>query len=344
MRRSGVATWARFALSGTLLAAWLAAPAAWAGAERTALPVPEARAWLLRMHQAARAKSYQGTLVVTASGQVSSSRVSHYGADNHSYERVEMQDGQPRVVLRHDDEVVTLWPLAKRARVEQRDAVALFPSVLTGSEEGLLERYDVVAEGPSRVAGHEASVFLLRPRDGARFPQRLWAEAGSALLLRADVLGADGRVIETAAFTDLTIGIKAQPESVLAAMKKLDGYRVVRAAPQRTTLDAEGWRLVPPVSGFRQVSCVRRSFERASEEAQAATPVEVLQVIFSDGLTHVSVFIEPARAEARRAGHGAFGATHTLVLPHGSGHWLTVMGDVPLATLKQFAQALEGRR
>jgi sigma-E factor negative regulatory protein RseB len=289
-------------------------------------------------------RSYQGTLVVTASGLVSSSRVSHFGADNHSYERVEMQDGQPRIVLRHDDEVVTLWPQAKRARVEQRDAVALFPSVLTGSDDWLLERYDMVAEGPSRVAGHEASVFLLRPRDGARFAQRLWAEAGSALLLRADVLGTDGRVIETAAFTDLAIGIKPQPESVLGAMKKLDGYKVVRAAPQRTSLDAEGWRLVPPVAGFRQVSCVRRNFERAGEAPGAGAPVEVLQAIFSDGLTHVSVFIEPLRADGRRAGHAAFGATHTLMLPHGSGHWLTVMGDVPMTTLKQFAQALEGRR
>jgi sigma-E factor negative regulatory protein RseB len=327
-----------------LAAALLASGAAWAGPEGAALPLPEARAWLLRMHQAARAKSYQGTLVVTASGLMSSSRVSHFGADNHSFERVEMQDGQPRIVLRHDDEVVTLWPQARRARVEQRDAVALFPSVLTGSEEGLLERYEMLAEGPARVAGHDASVFLLRPRDGARFAQRLWADAASALLLRADVLGADGRVIETAAFTDLAIGIKAQPESVLGAMKKLDGYKVVRAAPQRTTLDAEGWRLAPPVAGFRQVSCVRRSFERAGEVAQAVLPVDVVQAIFSDGLTHVSVFIEPARADARRAGHGAFGATHTLMLPHGSGHWLTVMGDVPLATLKLFAQALESRR
>jgi len=331
------------ALAVALLAASAASPS-WAGSDAAPMPVAEARAWLLRMHQAARAKSYQGTLVVNASGQMISSRVAHFGADNQSYERVEMQDGQARVLLRHNDEVVTLWPQAKRARVEQRDAVALFPSVLTGSEEGLLERYDMLAEGASRVAGHDASVFLLRPRDAWRFAQRLWAEAGSALLLRADVLGADGRVIETAAFTDVAIGIKAQPESVLGPMKKLDGYKVVRAAPQRTSLDAEGWRLVPPVAGFRQVSCVRRSFERVNEEQPAGAPVEVLQAIFSDGLTHVSVFIEPARAEGRPTGHAAFGATHTLMLPHGGGHWLTVMGDVPLATLKQFAQALEGRR
>ena len=38
------------------------------------------------------------------------------------------------------------------------------------------------------------------------------------------------------------------------------------------------------------------------------------------------------------------GATHTLMQPHGSEWWVTVMGDVPAHTLKQFHQALERRR
>ena len=38
------------------------------------------------------------------------------------------------------------------------------------------------------------------------------------------------------------------------------------------------------------------------------------------------------------------GATHTLMMPLGTQHWVTVMGDVPHATLKQFALALERMR
>lgn len=297
---------------------------------------------LLRMHQAASQRSYQGTLVVSGAGLFSSSRVVHFGDRNHSFERVELLDGQKRQVLRHNDEVVTLWPQARRARIEQRDVVALFPAVLTGTEDRLLERYEMVAEGPSRVAGYDATVFLLRPRDAWRFAQRLWAEQASALLLRADVLAPDGRALETAAFTDLSIGINGQPDSVLLPMKKLDGYKVSRAALLRTTLEAEGWRLIVPVAGFRQVSCVRRSFEPSQDERDGSA-VEVLQAIYSDGLTHVSVFIEPLRGERQRAGHAAHGATHTMMMPLPSA-WLTVMGDVPLATLKAFAVALEARR
>lgn len=302
----------------------------------------DARNWLQRMHAAASQLNYQGTLVVSAGGSMSSSRLAHYCEGQQYFERVDMLDGQPRRVYRHNEQVLTLWPAAKVARVEQRDSVALFPAVLSGSEDQLLERYDMLAEGGDRVAGLEAAVFLLRPKDAHRFAQRLWADRASGLLLRADVLAPDGRVLEAAAFTDVSIGVKAQPESVLVPMKSLDGYRVLRSAPQRTGLEAEGWRLTPPVAGFKQISCVKRGMATATD-VDANVQTNVLQTIFSDGLTHVSVFIEPYRADRHRPGTAAFGATHTLMQLHGP-NWITVMGDVPTATLKKFAAALERLR
>jgi sigma-E factor negative regulatory protein RseB len=313
-----------------------------AGGAQQAVPQADARGWLQRIHSAASQRNYQGTLVVSAGGSMSSSRLAHYCEGNQIFERIEVLDGQARQVYRHNDQVLTLWPTAKIARTEQRDAVALFPAVLSGSADQLFDRYEMIAEIGDRVAGYDAAVFLLRPRDGHRFAQRLWADQGSGLLLRADVLAPDGRVLETAAFTDLTIGIKSQPESVLKPMKKLDGYRVMHSAPQRTELSAEGWQLKSPVPGFTQISCVKRSLEAAGDSDRNLA-VDVLQTIFSDGLTHVSVFIEPHRADRLRPGAAAFGATHTLRQALGS-HWVTVMGDVPMATLKQFAAALERTR
>lgn len=317
----------------------------WARAGGSLMPPADARAWLLRMHAAANERNYQGTLVVSADGQMSSSRLAHYCEGPKTYERIDVLDGQARRMLRHDDKVVTLWPATKTARIEQRDAVAVFPSILTGSEQQLLDRYDMFAQGSGRVAGHEAAVFLLKPRDGLRFAQRFWAEHKTGLLLRADVLAPDGRVLETSAFTDLEINVKPQPDSVLLPMKRLDGFRVVKSAPLRTSLEAEGWRLQGTVAGFRQVSCVKRSFESTEDErGGVAAAVEVLQTIYSDGLTHVSVFIEPRQPERHKVGKGMVGATHTLMQPVGDQHWVTVMGDVPFATLKQFVEALERTR
>lgn len=317
------------------------AASAAAPANALALERLEPQAWLEQVHRAVSTVNYQGTLVSTAGGAVTSSRIAHFWDAGQQYERVEMLDGQARQVLRHNDLVYTLWPVQRVAVVEQRDASNALPSLLRARpDDRVFERYELRAEGAGRVAGLEATVFLLHPRDDARFAQRLWAERRTGLLLRSDVLAPDGRVLESAAFSDVSVGVKPQPESVLRPMKKLDGYRVERPSIAATDLEAEGWRLAP-VASFRQVSCVRRKVDRVVGDHGERE--QVLQAVFSDGLTHVSVFIEPYREGQHRAGKTAIGATHTLMKRHDQ-WWITVMGDVPMATVVQFANAIERRR
>jgi sigma-E factor negative regulatory protein RseB len=193
------------------------------------------------------------------------------------------------------------------------------------------------------VAGHEAHVLWVKPKDAYRYGYRLWSDKASGLLLRADVLGERSEVLETSAFSDVAIGVKAQPDLVLHAMKKLEGYRVVRPVLASTSLEAEGWTLRDGVPGFRQVSCVKRPLDPSATENDAmASPI--LQAIYSDGLTHVSVFIEPFNAiRHTRQLHAFVGATQTLMRKHGE-WWVTVVGDVPPGTLRMFANGLEHKR
>ncbi len=325
---------------------WLAASAlaGWATMAVAAPPSdaapPDARGWIARIYEAVAFGNYQGTLVSTVGGAMSSSRIAHFCEGRQQFERVELLDGEARLVYRHNDLVHTLWPAQKVAVVEQREASHTLPSLLRAQpDDALFERYELRAEGEGRVAGHDASVYVLQPRDARRFAQRLWVERRSGLLLRTDVIGADGRVLESASFSDVTIGVRPQPDSVLKPMRKLAGYRVLRPDVGATDLAAEGWQL-EPVEGFRQVSCVRRVVD-AGDAAGHGLPV--LQTVYSDGLTHVSVFIEPYREGRHRAGHTAIGATHTL-MKRLDQWWITVMGDVPMSTVTQFAEALARRR
>jgi sigma-E factor negative regulatory protein RseB len=305
----------------------------------------DVRAWLMRIHDAASRRNFQGTFVVSAGGSVSSARIAHFCEGKNQYERIDSLDGQPRQVFRHNDIVHTLWPQAKVAMIEQRDQLSSFPALLQDDDNRIAEFYEVSHQGTDRVAGHEANVLLLRPRDALRFGYRLWAEKTSGLLLRADVLGERGRVLETSAFSDVAIGVRPQPAVVLKPMKKLDGFRVVRSAMISTSLDAEGWKLRDSVPGFRPVSCVKRPMEAAHEVGrQGAASPTALQTIFSDGLTYVSLFIEPfdpgRHAEAVPT---RLGATQTLMARQGD-WWITVVGDVPPATLKAFSDALERKQ
>jgi sigma-E factor negative regulatory protein RseB len=323
----------------TLAAAWPAR--AGTTATGAADPPLDLRAWMARVQGAATTLNYQGTLVSNAAGVVSSSRVAHYCEGKQRYERIDVLDGESRQVLRHNDVTQTLWPRARVAVIEQRLVPPEFPA-LPPAHAGSLDVYDLRMLGTERVAGHEAQVLMLKPRDGHRFAQRLWADRSSGLLLRADVLGARGEVLESASFSDVVIGTKSNPESVLQAMRKLDGFRIVRPTAVRTQLDAEGWSLARPVPGFHLVGCMRRELG-VMEEPPTAAHAQVLMAVFSDGLTHVSLFVEPYDAQRHKPVATSLGATHTVMTRAGD-WWITAMGDVPMATVQLFAGALERRR
>lgn len=342
------ARWLRLAVvTGCLLplvALAQASDAALAG--QGALTPADARAWLTRIHAAARVSNYQGTLVYSAGGLLSSSRVWHFMTGEQTYERLEALDGRQQSVLRHNAAVHTLWPQTQVAVVERRETPGAWSTTPQSVDPQALEQYDLRREGSTRVAGREATVLLLEPRDTLRYAQRLWVDQATGLMLRADVIGDAGvgsgtgprAVLESTAFSEVDIGVKPQPELILQVMNKLDGFQVLRPQQKRTTLDAEGWALARPVAGFRLAGCMRRGMETAGDDEP------VLQAVFTDGLTHVSVFVEPYKAQRHRAEVQAQqGATATVMVRRGQ-HWVTAVGDAPAATLRLFTAAFDRRR
>lgn len=295
----------------------------------------------MRIHDAASHRNFQGTFVVSGGGAVSSARIAHFREGTSQFERSEALDGQARHVYRHNDVVTTLWPTSKIAMVEQRNLLAQFPALLQAGDDRISDFYEVRAQGAERVAGHEANVLIVRPRDSYRYGYRLWADQATGLLLRADVIGDHNDVIESSAFSDVAINVKPQPESVLQPMKRLEGYRVLRPVLTATQLEAEGWAMRQPAPGFRRVSCVTRTMESPAAGGKDAAQPQVVQAIYSDGLTYVSVFIEPFDPQRHiRPMLASVGPTQTLMQQQGD-WWVTVLGDVPPATLRLFAKGLE---
>jgi sigma-E factor negative regulatory protein RseB len=331
-------------LSGLVLGSLIAPGVARAADAPAALPTDDARAWITRIQAAANKGNYRGTLVFSAAGSMSSSRVLHFAVGDQVYEKLESLDGRQQQIYRHNDDVHTVWPQTRTAVIEKRGALAGWQTTPQAVEPGLVEQYLLRREGASRVAGREAEVLLLEPRDALRYAQRLWADSVTGLMLRADVLGAgpDRAVLESAAFSEVEIGVKPQPKAVTQVASQIEGFELLRPTQQRTQLEAEGWWLARPVSGFRLTGCVRRQLDGAPSGRAVAAPV--LQAVFSDGLAHVSLFIEPFDARRHKGEMQAhLGATTTVTLRRLE-HWFTAVGDAPASTLRLLVDALERRR
>ena len=329
----------RWVLPLAVVAALL--PAAGGAAPPAAADDPRAR--LVRMHAAAFQRNYQGTMVFAAGGGISSSRVAHFCVGNDSYERVESLDGPPRQVLRHNDTVHTLWPQAAVMRVEKRGSASPGGAMTDRVDPRALDHYELRVEGRDRVAGREAEVLLMLPRDGLRYAQRLWSDLATGLMLRADVLGSERQVLESSAFSQLETGVRPQPDALLRPLRQLAGWKVVHSRHDPVALEDEGWELARPLPGFRLTGSLRRplDFVPSTDADDAAS---MLQAVFSDGLTQVSLFIERYEPSRHRKDLQArIGATTTLAQRRGDA-WLTVMGDVPLPTLRQLLDAVQPRR
>lgn len=297
--------------------------------------------WLQRMHTAARQRSYVGTFVVSAAaGNLSSARIWHVCEGELQVERVEALSGPPRSTFRRNDQVLTFLPESRIVKSEKRENLEIFPNLLGASDSSAIaDFYNVRVLGKSRVAGFDADVVQLVPRDALRFGYRIWSERRSGLVVKLQTLDGEGRVVEQSAFSELQLDPPIKVQALLQQMNNTKGYRIEKSELERTTPQNEGWTLRTPVAGFKPVSCYRRAIGGGD-----AAPERTMQWIFSDGLASVSLFVEPY--DAKRQPQEvvlAIGATYTLTrrLSDKNGEWwLTAVGEVPPQTLEAFAQSL----
>ncbi len=333
----------RTAASRCLLALWALGTLGVAAAQQpTAAAGPQGERgvneWLMRMQEASRERSYIGTFVVSSSGGgLSSARIWHAGHPTQQVEKVEVLTGAPRSTYRRNEEVLTFLPDDRVVRAEKREAMGLFPNLLRSSDTSIPEFYTARRTGAERVAGFDADVVQLAPKDDLRFGYRVWSEKRSGLMVKLQTLDGQGRVLEQAAFSELQLDVPVPADRITRKMQPPPGWRVERAKAVKTDAASEGWALKAAVPGFKPMNCYRRP-------AAAGAAGGSLQWIFSDGLAAVSLFIEPYDPERhQQEGLMASGATQTLTRRM-EDWWVTAVGEVPAQTLKAFVHGIERRR
>ncbi|MFM2262077.1 MAG: hypothetical protein RI959_753 [Pseudomonadota bacterium] len=291
--------------------------------------------WINRLHEASRRRSYTGTFVVSAGDDVSSSKIWHICDGVQQMERIDTLTGTPRTTLRRNDEVLTLLPDLKTAVKEKRDALGLFPDAMKPQTGALGQWYTVRPVGTDRVAGFEAQVVDFVPTDALRFGYRVWTEQKTGLVVKLQTRDARQQVLEQMAFTELQLNAPVSMGALAKQMNQTQGYQVLNPQLEKTTPEAQGWRLKQEVPGFQSMSCQVRA-------DMSQNPA--MQWVFSDGLASVSLFVEPFDGKRHTQEKSlSQGATHSVTRRLGP-HWVTAVGEVPTQTLQRFVQGMEPKR
>ena len=289
---------------------------------------------LRKIYQATEKLSYSGTFVYQQGERTETSRIDRVSGPGGDVERLEVLDGMPREIVRTRDMVRCYIPENQIVKVERRIDQRAFPGMLPEQISDLARNYTITKGEKVRIAGFDCEAVVLTPKDDLRYGYKLWADVNSGMLLKARTFNRKGEVVEQFTFAQLSIG--NVPRDRVRSKHAAQSWKIEDAAVAPANLGRAGWTVGAELPGFRKVTEVTRKLGEARP---------VGQMVYSDGMVAVSVFIEPlaGRAEAVRPGLSSLGAFH-IYTREVANHIVTVVGEAPATSVQRMANQVEFRR
>ena len=290
--------------------------------------------WLEVAAFAGHQTDYSGVFVYQFGNQVETSSIVHINDADREYEKLESLDGPKRELIRHDGQVWS-YDHDKLVQLDSRQGGNRFPSLLPEQLSALKANYQVKLLGVERVAGYNAQVILFQPKDNLRYTHKLWIHTDTGLLLKAAVLGEKNRIVEQYAFTQLQLGGKVD-RSWGGTCDLADMHGKTLATTPETAKSYpstnSGWVADGLPAGFNKILEILRPMP--------GKHAPVTQIVYSDGLSAISIFIEPDDKDEDDvdglSSRGAVNLYHKVL----DQHLITIVGEVPPHTVMQVADSV----
>ena len=193
--------------------------------------------------------------------------------------------------------------------------------------------YDLAVIGKSRVAGRPAVIVSLKPRDQHRYGFELHLDKETGLPLKSLLLDDKGRLLERFQFTQLdTADVPSEKDLQASNDCKPVNLESDKASAVKS---AQVWRSdwLPP--GFELTSSTARK--------DPQTKTQVNSLMYDDGLTRFSVFLEPlngATVTDTRTQLGPTVAVSRRLATAQGDMMVTVVGEIPVGTAERIALSM----
>ncbi|WP_179957495.1 MucB/RseB C-terminal domain-containing protein [Exilibacterium tricleocarpae] len=279
-----------------------------------------------RMSAAVRELDYRGLFTYEQGGSLDTLKIVHSVRDGVEYERLEHLSGPTREFVRRGQPVNCLPPGDQLLRGRLR--------ALGENAGGLSAHYVFYLRGEERIAGREAHILQIVPRDEYRYGYTLGIDRQSGmplLFMLVSEMEKGKRVLERFQFVELTLGgIDDSELTPVSDRHRIAGQQMdgCRPPPSART---DNWQLNWLPQGF--MFSGQRKIEPNGD-----------MLMYTDGLTTFSVFIDPVvdsytvEGQARR---GATVAYMQRVEKHNLPYSITVVGEIPPITARRVAESVK---
>ena len=303
-------------------------------------------AWLALQKAAfaARELNYQGIFVYQNGNQTRSVQITHMNNDGQELTRNMILDNQsvagkpssrqPREVFSQGSDIVIFHPKNDKVIIEKRRGQNLFPAMLPVNLNSLKTSYTAKIGVLDYIAGRQAQIIELIPKDAYRYSYKIWTDTEFGLLVKMTLQNEKNETLEQITFQELSMLNSHdlnwyQPSIDLSKKYEMEDATLLN----RVHTD---WIVAELPAGYIKVDHI--------EFIANGKKSPVNQMIFSDGIASVSLFIEPiVKGQRPKMGHNLIGSTH-ICANVVEGYQVMVVGEVPLATVQQIAKAVSFKK
>ena len=303
-------------------------------------------AWLLlqKSAYAARELNYQGVFVYQNGKQTSSVQITHMNSAGQEMMRNLMldtssqgtstQSNQPREVYSQGTNVVIMQQKNQKMIIEKRRGQNLFPAMLPTDLRAIKFSYKAQLGAKEYIAGREAQIIDLMPNDAFRYGYKIWADIEYGLMLKMTLVDNNNQMLEQISFSQLST-LSSKDVNWFQPKIDLTKNYVMEDKTNINHVNTD-WIIAELPAGYVKVD--HRSL------AVHGKTVPVNQMIFSDGIGSVSLFIEPlAKGVRPKMGHMSIGSTNICARVL-DGYQITVVGEVPSLPCMQIANTVSFKK
>lgn len=286
--------------------------------------------WLQRLSRQTASLNYEVSFVLNIPGKDAQPYLWRHAKidDSTQIEQLSLLNGPGFENIRINDVVSVFQPGYPPYSMLGNAIDGPIPYALLHEPLKLKQSYQFLLVGRNRISGRPAQQIRIISNDQTRYGYQLWLDEETGMLLKLNMHGLDGKLLQQIQITQLRIDDRVADVFSQLQRDSLPRVLNVSSPPQRK----HEWKLAFLPVGMKPV---KQDIHQLAITGQVAE-----YSLFSDGLVNVSVYIQAATGVFQDDVNLSNGANTIHSRTDGKVQ-VTVVGDIPLVTAQKMAKSIE---